>query len=522
MADMSHLMESETEKKYHRRVVKQRTKSHWQNDALREYFDKHFSEVFVERSAKWILRAHGLSTAHNGLTNNPAESFNAVLKRLQKWEDKTVDCVVLALNHLQQWYNFKMQEAFYLPSAKYPLKEEFKHLFDRAGGKNRGARAVLSPDDIVDEVRKRLEDSAYAKVTKAPISAPTTPAKNNKEGMTLLPNTLQSIVARATGLVEDRKTTYCREQSCWIVTDLDEKPQVVQLEPKRCSCWPSDVRGQKSLTCVHVIAARLFEGKEPLHSNEKAVKAQVWIKSKRKKSRRRSGRKGRRDDDNQQDAASGHDRSSPSSHSSRSPSDDSLNQSPAASSRTSRERSMSSVRFADHSRASTASSKSPARSTRPRGRPRRSESFSKTTKSPQRRLSPRRSSSSPSFGNLSFSPDRSTPKTPAQSPQARGRPRRSKLPSKATDFSSSPAASKSPGRSARSPGRPRLDDRSVITSNSPVYQSSPCRKSKYIISSLYGCIKESCFRGFEVAGEVSKAAWTTAPFSFAGEVSFTT
>jgi hypothetical protein len=58
---------------------------------------KHFRNQFGKRSASWVFEAKHVPAAHLGITNNVAESFNAVLQRLQKWSTKSVDCVALSL-----------------------------------------------------------------------------------------------------------------------------------------------------------------------------------------------------------------------------------------------------------------------------------------------------------------------------------------------------------------------------------------------------------------------------------------
>ena len=38
---------------------------------------------------------------YSGVTNNQSESFNATLKRLQRWREVPIDTIVLSLYHLQ-------------------------------------------------------------------------------------------------------------------------------------------------------------------------------------------------------------------------------------------------------------------------------------------------------------------------------------------------------------------------------------------------------------------------------------
>lgn len=47
-----------------------------------------------------------------GVTNNQSESFNATLKRLQRWREVPVDSIVLSLYHLQAYYHNEIQRGF--------------------------------------------------------------------------------------------------------------------------------------------------------------------------------------------------------------------------------------------------------------------------------------------------------------------------------------------------------------------------------------------------------------------------
>lgn len=40
----------------------------------------------------------------SGITNNQSESFNATLKRMQRWREVPIDTIILSLYHLQAFY----------------------------------------------------------------------------------------------------------------------------------------------------------------------------------------------------------------------------------------------------------------------------------------------------------------------------------------------------------------------------------------------------------------------------------
>ena len=45
----------------------------------------------------------------SGVTNNQSESFNATLKRLQKWHEVPIDTIILSLYHNQAFYYNEIQ-----------------------------------------------------------------------------------------------------------------------------------------------------------------------------------------------------------------------------------------------------------------------------------------------------------------------------------------------------------------------------------------------------------------------------
>ena len=47
-----------------------------------------------------------------GITNNQSESFNATLKRLQRWREVPVDSILLAIYHLQAFFYNEIQRGF--------------------------------------------------------------------------------------------------------------------------------------------------------------------------------------------------------------------------------------------------------------------------------------------------------------------------------------------------------------------------------------------------------------------------
>jgi hypothetical protein len=61
---------------------------------------------------RWILEEFGVYHPFTGITTNQSESFNATLKRLQRWREVPIDALVLALYHLQAYFHNEIQRGF--------------------------------------------------------------------------------------------------------------------------------------------------------------------------------------------------------------------------------------------------------------------------------------------------------------------------------------------------------------------------------------------------------------------------
>ena len=56
-----------------------------------------------------MLECMGLYYPFHGITTNQSESFNATIKRLQRWREVPVDSIVLALYKLQVYFHNEIQ-----------------------------------------------------------------------------------------------------------------------------------------------------------------------------------------------------------------------------------------------------------------------------------------------------------------------------------------------------------------------------------------------------------------------------
>ena len=58
---------------------------------------------------RWVLEPLKVYHPFTGVTTNQSESFNSVLKRLQKWREVPVDTIILTLYHLQAYFYNEIQ-----------------------------------------------------------------------------------------------------------------------------------------------------------------------------------------------------------------------------------------------------------------------------------------------------------------------------------------------------------------------------------------------------------------------------
>ena len=92
-----------------------------------KYFDQRLIPAFKEHSSVWKLREMGVTDPENGLTNNPSESMNAVLRSLQQWKQVPLDVICVSLFHLSCYYQREITRAHHL-CGTWILKEEFSYL----------------------------------------------------------------------------------------------------------------------------------------------------------------------------------------------------------------------------------------------------------------------------------------------------------------------------------------------------------------------------------------------------------
>ena len=90
-----------------------------------------------------------------GITNNIAESLNAIIKHLLNWKEGPVDCLYRSLYYLQPFYFTEIQRGM-IGVGDYKLHKEFQCLLQ-------GPDDIRIPDfydlqEIVDTVRNGIKE----------------------------------------------------------------------------------------------------------------------------------------------------------------------------------------------------------------------------------------------------------------------------------------------------------------------------------------------------------------------------
>ena len=82
---------------------------------------------------RWVLEKFGVYHPLTGVTSNQSESFNATLKRLQRWREVPGDALILALFHLQAFYHNEVQSGFAAKLLYSPINSCYAHIIIHVG-----------------------------------------------------------------------------------------------------------------------------------------------------------------------------------------------------------------------------------------------------------------------------------------------------------------------------------------------------------------------------------------------------
>ena len=221
------------------------------NSTVLQYFEKKLLPAFKVHSSIWKLREMGVSNPENGITNNPAESMNAVLHNLQGWKQVPLDVICVSLFHLSCYYQRETVRAYHL-CGSWQFKDAFTYM-QRDPSLIPFLPKGIDPKDIVSKAREGISfscntDETYNTGSDEPSNPTSIKASSIIKGDSQLALAREAIHGKRVMLTD---------KGCWMVRAADdETPYAVRLFPKEsCSC-PS------ARMCYHIMACKLMIGQE--------------------------------------------------------------------------------------------------------------------------------------------------------------------------------------------------------------------------------------------------------------------
>ena len=120
------------------------------NKKVSSYFQSNLIPSFKEHAAIWILKTAAITNPEKGITNNPSESFNAVLHRLKEWKQVPLDVISISLHHLSNYYYREIERSMH-QCGRWQIKDEFDH-YKRDPALMPFLTPTLDPKDIVQSI----------------------------------------------------------------------------------------------------------------------------------------------------------------------------------------------------------------------------------------------------------------------------------------------------------------------------------------------------------------------------------
>ena len=75
---------------------KSKIEQEWSQE-FKNYFDRHLHQTILNNSGRWVLEKLGIYNPYSGITSNPAESINNMIKAIQHRKELPVDLICLNL-----------------------------------------------------------------------------------------------------------------------------------------------------------------------------------------------------------------------------------------------------------------------------------------------------------------------------------------------------------------------------------------------------------------------------------------
>ena len=129
----------------------------WSQPAV-AYLNKYVKNDILKYSVKFVLQENNVYNPYSGVTNNAAESFNAVIKRLMDWKESPADTIALCFYYLQNYYLREIYRGF-CNLGTYQLLSKYSDLLQNPEDLNFPTE-TCSPGDIVDRVKESIHTFA--------------------------------------------------------------------------------------------------------------------------------------------------------------------------------------------------------------------------------------------------------------------------------------------------------------------------------------------------------------------------
>ena len=210
---------------------------------LQKTWDATFEQYYMDPDipysiGRWVLEELNIYNPYSGITNNQSESLNRVIKDLQSWKEAPLDCLVLALYHLQAFYSNEIKRGLAGIGEYHPLPQ-FAPIQPYS-------EVDYLPTSPPEEIVKHIRESTHVVETPKEEESreePQPPARN------------LSAEARAQLVLKSGdRISFDPKLHVFNVKGTSGVTQVVTLHPREtCSC-PS------TGSCYHILAAKMSLG----------------------------------------------------------------------------------------------------------------------------------------------------------------------------------------------------------------------------------------------------------------------
>ena len=262
--------------------------SHWSRPAV-DYFNKYLKNDILKYSVKFVLEQNNIYNPYSGITNNAAESFNAVIKRLMEWKEAPADTISLCFYYLQNYYLKEIYRGF-CNLGSYQLKSDYADLVQNPEHIN-FPKDTCAPNDIVDKVKENIKHFASEDSNDQKIFQHATPCKNSKDNIEPKEYSKEdfmqrnmSQIALAQSVIDMRRIELEAKTGTFVVVGTRGDKYAVTLFPtESCKCPATN-------QCYHILAARKAIGMD-ISLKKRKINTSRLGKRKKNTANKRSGRK---------------------------------------------------------------------------------------------------------------------------------------------------------------------------------------------------------------------------------------